>query len=68
MDAVEHARGISEAMRTSYIASATLAVGDGVILATPTRPQPAHHTMWCDVNVDIAAKFAVVLHPDLEEQ
>lgn len=67
LEAVKHARGINAHMRSSYVASAQLAVGDGRIRATPTKPQPKHHTLWCDVNTDMARKFAVVLGPEPED-
>ncbi|MDE3811643.1 hypothetical protein I7I49_15310 [Sinorhizobium meliloti] len=67
IEAVEHARGISDLMRSSYIASAALSVGDGLIKATPTKPQPQHHTLWCDINTDVPAKFTVIIHPEVEE-
>ncbi|MBY3040028.1 hypothetical protein [Rhizobium laguerreae] len=66
MEAVEHARGINTVMRSSYIAAAQLSQGDGLIKATPTRPQPKHHTLWCDINANMPAKFTVVLEPEIE--
>lgn len=67
LEAVQHAREINTLMRSSYIASADLAVGDGLIKATPTKPQPEHHTLWCDIATDMPPKFEIVLKPEPEE-
>lgn len=67
MDAVEHARNINPAIKEQYIARGNLVVGDGLIMATPTRPQPEHHTLWSDIQTNLPAKFEVLLNPVDEE-
>lgn len=63
LEAVIHARDISDSIAAQCIAAATLGRVDGVIKATPTKNQPEHHTLWCNVNVDVKGKFAIIMHP-----
>lgn len=63
MKAVEHARKTYKAMRRWHIAEGALTVNDGVLLATPSGPQPEHYTFWKYLDRDITASFQIVLNP-----
>lgn len=63
MDAVNHARKVLPSIAERYIAQGDLSVGDGKWLATPSRAQPQHCTLWNDVNCKITKKFKVVMQP-----
>lgn len=63
LEAVNHARRINAHIRSQFVAAGELAAGDGVIKATPTKPQPQHHTLWCCLGVDLAQKFQIVIEP-----
>lgn len=63
VEAVEHARDVVPSMKDRYIAKAELQVGDGKVMATPSRPQPLHCTFWYNTLVDLKPRFAEILEP-----
>lgn len=63
MAAVEHARKTYKAMRRWHIAKGAVTVDDGVLLATPSGPQPEHYTFWKYLDRDLTASFQIVLNP-----
>ena len=62
-DHVHHARKIHKYMRRWHIASGTIGAEDGVIMPTPSTPQPFHHTWWKYHEHLVADKFAIVMQP-----
>lgn len=62
-EAVNHARGISGRIKQWYIAAGKVSKTDGVLMATPSNSQPEHHSFFCDINSDLAPKFALVMNP-----
>lgn len=64
IEAVEHARDVVTLMKRKYIAEGQLVAGDGKVMATPTRPQPEHCTLWPCTSVDIKHRFTVVMEPE----
>lgn len=62
-DAVEHARKVIPHFQERYIAAGEMVEAHGVVKASPTKNQPAHHTFWARINVDLKQSFAIVLPP-----
>lgn len=62
-----HARNINAHMKNMYISRGTLATNDGKFLATPSKKQPQHHTLWYDIEVELFKKFTIVCDPEPEE-
>jgi hypothetical protein len=46
-----------------HIAKGEVTPDDGVLLATPTKLQPEHHTFWKVLGNDLSPKFAIILPP-----
>lgn len=66
VEAAEHARDVVPAMKDKYISEGTLLVGDGRYMATPTKNQPEHCTLWYNKAVDLKPRFSVVMEPENE--
>jgi hypothetical protein len=62
--AVHHARGTYRPIRRWHIAAGTITPQDGVLMATPTTPQPEHHTFWKVFGKDISGSFTIVIVPE----
>lgn len=60
---VEHARKIQRYTRKWHIASGKITPNDGVILKTPSRTQPNHHTFWAYQDVALWKRFSIVMNP-----
>ena len=65
-EAAEHARDIVPTLRDKYIAEGALLLGDGRYMATPTKNQPEHCTLWYNTAVDLKPRFSVIMEPDDE--
>jgi hypothetical protein len=61
--AVEHARRTYRSVRRMQIAVGEVTPDDGVLLATPTKQQPEHHTFWKVFGKDFSHKFQVAWEP-----
>ena len=65
-DAVNHARAANGFAKKWYIAAGDVVPEDGVIMATPTKAQPQHHSFFRDINSDLKSKFKIVLNPAVQ--
>lgn len=49
-----------ETMENWRIARGTVNHNDGVLLGTPSKKQPEHHTFWKSFGLNIAGKFSLL--------
>jgi hypothetical protein len=63
-EAVAHARKTQRFFRKWHIAAGTVDFSDGVLKATPSEPQPEHHTYWKQKDCNLSSKFQVVMPPE----
>ncbi len=61
--AVEHALRTFRHMKKWHVASGTLNPDDGLILHTPNKTQPQHHTFWRDLRSDFEKLFEITISP-----
>ena len=62
---VRHAREIVPFFRTCSIVRFDVDVSDGVLMPTPSKDQPNHHTYWKRVDAQLSAEdFSLVIGPE----
>lgn len=55
-----HALELFPSMENWRIARGTVSHNDGVLLGTPNKRQPEHHTFWKSFGLSIVGKFSLV--------